>query len=328
MFIHLNEIFEIREGDFKDLHSVFFDLPCISSVPLSHLPESLLVRDTPECLFIRDCAAHLTKSVGIIVNTFESLEPRAITEFKSSSKNSFCVPPVYCIGPLIEPIDETKHECLTWLDSQPSKSVVFVNFGTLGSLSNKQVEQLGLGLEKSGHRFLWVLKNPNPNNPNQPDPDMNSLLQEGFLHRTADRGLVVKSWAPQVAVLSHDSVGGFLTHCGWNSVLESLRFGVPMICWPLYAEQKFNKVLLVKELEVALALAFSVSESGELVVSCDEVEERVRELMESEKGELIRKRVNEKRVEESDAGSQNGSSRVGLAELVEALVSGHEHAHA
>lgn len=92
MFLNLNEIFKTKDNNFKDLHSLFFDLLCISSVSLSHLPESLLVRDTPECLFIRDYTAYLTKSDEIIVNTFESLKPRAITKFKSSSKNYFCVP--------------------------------------------------------------------------------------------------------------------------------------------------------------------------------------------------------------------------------------------
>ena len=98
---------------------------------------------------------------------------------------------------------------------------------------------------------------------------------------------MVKSWAPQVAVLNHDSVGGFITHCGWNSVLESVCAGVPMVAWPLYAEQRFNRVLLVEEMKIALPMV--ESETG--FVNSTEVEKRVKELMESKEGNSVRERT-------------------------------------
>jgi UDP:flavonoid glycosyltransferase YjiC (YdhE family) len=132
------------------------------------------------------------------------------------------------------------------------------------------------------------------------------------LERTKERGLVVKSWAPQVAVLNHESVGGFVTHCGWNSVLEALRAGVPMVAWPLYAEQRLNRVVLVEEIRIALPM--KESENG--FVNAAEVEKRVRELMESEEGKSIRERIvwmkNEAKAALSD---QSGSSRLALAKL-------------
>ena len=85
-------------------------------------------------------------------------------------------------------------------------------FGSLGSFSEKQVKEIVVGLENSGQRFLWVVRNPPPNT--DKDPNLDELLPMGFLERTKDKGFVVKQWAPQVAVLSHDSVGGFVTHCG------------------------------------------------------------------------------------------------------------------
>ena len=100
----------------------------------------------------------------------------------------------------------------------------------------------------------------------------------------------MKSWAPQVEVLNHDSVGGFVTHCGWNSVLEAVCAGVPMVAWPLYAEQRLNRVLLVEEMKLAL----SIDESENGFVTGNEVEKRVRELMESE-GKLVRERAKEAR---------------------------------
>ncbi|KAK7836185.1 udp-glycosyltransferase 88a1 [Quercus suber] len=138
---------------------------------------------------------------------------------------------------------EVVPECLSWLDSQPSQSVVFLCFGSLGLFSIEQLKEIALGLEKSDQRFLWVVRNP-PSEKHglvmsaQPDLDLDSLLPEGFLVRTKERGLVVKSWAPQL--------GGFVTHCGWNSVLEAVCTGMPMVAWPLYTEQRFNRVVWVE----------------------------------------------------------------------------------
>lgn len=187
--------------------------------------------------------------------------------------------------------------------------------------SREQLCEIARGLENSGQRFLWVVRNPPSDDQDQrqslalsfqEDPELGSLFPEGFLDRTKERGLVVKEWAPQVKVLSHDSVGGFVTHCGWNSALEAVCAGVPMIGWPLYAEQRYNRVVLVEGMEVALWMR--ESESG--FVAASEVEERVRELMESERGELVRKRVMVARDEAKAALSEDGSSRLALAKLL------------
>jgi len=97
--------------------------------------------------------------------------------------------------------------------------------------------------------------NPESEFGDKADPDLHTLLSEGFLERTRGRGLVVKLWAPQVEVLRHTATGVFVTHCGWNSVLEAIMAGVPMLCWPLYAEQKMNKVLMVEEIGIGVELA-------------------------------------------------------------------------
>ncbi|KAK1589577.1 hypothetical protein Q3G72_035383 [Acer saccharum] len=278
LFLHLPTIYENTTQSFKDLENTFVDLSFMPPVPLSHMPESTLVRGTPECLHIINCAAHLKKSAGIIVNTFESLEPKAV----KALSNGNCIldhhiPPVYCIGPLTITTDQstgdsTTMECLTWLDSQPSQSVVFVCFGSMGLLSKQQLRELGLGLERSYHRFLWVVRNPPSDTQSkdpiaQPDPDLNLLLPDGFLDRTRDRGLVVKSWAPQ-------------------------------------------------ELEVALPM--NESDGGGLVGSAEVEKRVRELMDESEKRKSLRKRVMEKRDEAMAALShQNGSSRVALAKLVE-----------
>ncbi|KAJ0525753.1 putative UDP-glucuronosyl/UDP-glucosyltransferase, UDP-glycosyltransferase family [Helianthus annuus] len=179
---------------------------------------------------------------------------------------------------------------------------------------NVPLKEIAKGLEMSGVRFLWVVRSP-PSNKKEdrflppPEPDLDILLPEGFLERTKDRGLVVKKWAPQVAVLNHKSVGGFVTHCGWNSVLEAVCAGVPMVAWPLYAEQKFNKVVLRDEMK--LVLPMDESEGG--LVTAMELEKRVRQLME---GKVVREVAKARKEEAAMALSDGGSSRVSLSKLV------------
>lgn len=127
-----------------------------------------------------------------------------------------------------------------------------------------------------------------------------------------DKGMVIKTWAPQKEVLSHDSVGGFVTHCGWSSILEAVSFGVPMIAFPMYAEQRMNRVFMVEEMKVALPL----DDVAEGFVSAVEVEKRVRELMETPNGRAVRERVAELKVAGRKAVAEGGSSVVALQTFV------------
>ncbi|XP_012440079.1 UDP-glycosyltransferase 88A1 [Gossypium raimondii] len=300
--------------NFKDLN-VLVDIPGVPPIPSSDMPSPVLKRNEWYEIFLNNstCLPHLA---GIIVNTFECLESKAI----KAIRDGLCVPeyptpPVYCIGPSNS--YSTAHggyvpHCLKWLDSQPSKSVVFLCFGSSGSFSMQQIKEIAVGLESSGQRFLWVVKNP-PLEDQSLDPDLNSLLPQGFLERTKERGLVVKSWAPQAAVLNHDSVGGFITHCGWNSVLESVCAGVPMLAWPLYAEQRLNRVLMVEEMKIALPMV--ESETG--FVCSTEVEKRVKELIESKESDSVRQRTLDMKRAAEVATSEGGSSRVALVKLFE-----------
>lgn len=125
------------------------------------------------------------------------------------------------------------NQCLAWLNRQPESSVVYVSFGSVAVLSLPQIHELALGLEESGERFLLVLRPP-------PNPENLPLLPEGFEERTKGRGFVRFGWAPQLYVLSHRALAGFMTHCGWNSTLEAICRGVPMLTWPIQAEQAMN----------------------------------------------------------------------------------------
>ncbi|XP_050221724.1 UDP-glycosyltransferase 88A1 [Mercurialis annua] len=320
-FLNLPTIHQNTTKSFKDLNTNL-DVPGVPLFPASYMPLPMLDRSDKVYDSFLDSSKCFPKSAGIIVNSFELLEPQAVKAISDGSCISDATtPPLYCIGPLIAVGNATSEivpDCLTWLDSQPSKSVVFLCFGSLGLFSKEQLSEIAIGLEKSGQRFLWVVRNPPSNHQKlatsaQSDPDLESLLPDGFLARTKQRGLVVKSWAPQVAVLNHDSVGGFVTHCGWNSVLEAVCAGVPLIAWPLYAEQKFNKVLLVEEIKIALPM----NELENQFVTAVEVEKRVSELMDSESGNSVRERVIAMKKAAAEALSEGCSSRIALSKLTE-----------
>jgi len=167
------------------------------------------------------------EAAAIVVNAVAELEPPVLAAIAEGR----CVPgrrapTIYPIGPVLsfKPPGDQPHECLRWLDAQPPASVVLLCFGSMdGSFPSPQVREIADGLERSGYRFLWVLRGPPPaGSPYPTDADAQELLPEGFLERTKDRGLVWPKWAPQKDILEHPAAGGFVTHCGWNSILESL----------------------------------------------------------------------------------------------------------
>ncbi|KAI3705751.1 hypothetical protein L1987_75992 [Smallanthus sonchifolius] len=303
-------------GSFRDMNRLIYS-PGMPPIPSAEMPTPVLDRNSTDYSDFLLLSNYLPKSAGIIVNTFDSMEPKPI----KAIRDGLCVqgqptPPLYCIGPLLADggrgDGDGNDECLKWLDLQPRGSVVYLCFGSEGVFSCDQLKEIAKGLEMSGHRFLWVVRRP-PNIITNKEDWMSLLLPDGFLERTKDKGIVVKDWAPQVNVLSHESIGGFVTHCGWNSVLEATRAGVPMVAWPLYAEQKVNKIVMVEEMKMALPV--EVSEDGK--VAAVEVERRVRQLMDSEEGRMVREVVKGKKVDAARAMSDDGSSRVALSMLVE-----------
>ncbi|KAJ9675972.1 hypothetical protein PVL29_024782 [Vitis rotundifolia] len=280
---------ESSNKSFKDMPTTFIHFPGVPPLQATRMLEPWLNRDDPgydDMLYFSEL---LPKSDGLVMNTFDDLEPIAIKTIREGT----CVPngptpPVYCIGPLLADTAEdesniagnkARHGCLSWLDTQPSQSVVFF----------KQIAVTA-------------------------DVDLDALMPEGFLERTKDRGMVVKSWAPQVAVLNHPSVGGFVTHCGWNSVLEAVVAGVPMLAWPLYAEQHLNKAALVEVMKMAIGVE---QRDEDMFVSGAEVERRVRELMECEEGRELRERSRKMREMALAAWKDGGSSTTALAKLVD-----------
>lgn len=321
-FLHFPSLHSASSASFKDLGRSPLHMPGLPPLPADHMPVPMLDRNDEAYKGFLYMARRLVDCQGILVNTFQHLEPRTI-EVISSGR---CVadgqptPPIYPIGPLITTVGLNKRgreECFSWLETQPKRSVVFLCFGSLGLFSAEQLKEIATGLERSGQRFLWVVRSPLSQEPANkfappPEPDLDVLLPEGFLNRTKNRGLVVKSWAPQVEVLSHEAVGGFVTHCGWNSVLEAIMARVPMIAWPLYAEQWMNKVFLEEEMRLAVA----VEGYDKKWVPAEEVEKKVRWLMESEGGRELRERTVAAKESAAAALREGGSSHSSLTEVV------------
>ncbi|KAJ1421244.1 UDP-glycosyltransferase family, conserved site [Sesbania bispinosa] len=264
---------------------------------------------------------------GVFVNSFLELEAGAIGDLQEEQIRG--KPKVYPVGPIIQSGSigqENGLECLTWLDKQEPKSVLYVSFGSGGTLSQEQFNELAFGLELSGQKFLWVVRAPSGVSSaaylggDGAGEDPLQFLPHGFLERTKKQGLVVPSWVPQIQVLGHSSTGGFLSHCGWNSVLESVVQGVPIIAWPLFAEQSMNTVMLTDGLKVALRPKVN----GGGLAEREEVAKVVRGLMEGEEGIEIRKRMEHLKNAAANAIKEGGSSTETLSEVV-ASVPSHPH---
>ncbi|KAL6200317.1 hypothetical protein ACLB2K_030099 [Fragaria x ananassa] len=241
-------------------------------------------------------------------------------------------PPVYPVGPVLDLNDgqarsnlnqAQRDKIISWLDDQPEESVVFLCFGSMGSFTEAQVKEIALGLEQSGQRFLWSLRLTPPKGSKSLTPvdcsNLEEVLPDGFLERTREKELIC-GWAPQVDVLSHKATGGFVSHCGWNSILESLWHGVPIVTWPMYAEQQLNAFRLVKEMGLGLEMRLDYKRGGDEVVKADEIGKAVASVMENSE---VRKKVKEIGVVCRKAVEDGGSSSVSLGRFIEDVMRNH-----
>ncbi|KAK1440635.1 hypothetical protein QVD17_06464 [Tagetes erecta] len=322
MYLHVldNEV----KGQYVD-QTKPLRIPGCVPVRCQDVPDPMLDRDNRQYHeYVRMGINFSTLSDGVLVNTWKDLDPTSLDALKHNEiLRSVVKVPIYDIGPLAREVDEANlegNEVIKWLDKQPFESVLFVSFGSGGTLSGEQITELAHGLELSQQRFVWVIRPPTDvtkdgtfftsgSGPDKP-PD---FLPEGFLDRTQKLGVIVPLWAPQVTILNHKSIGGFLTHCGFNSVHESIRGGVPMIAWPLYAEQRLNATLVSEELEVAIRPTVLPAEE---VVGRKEISKMVRSLMEGEEGKVLKEKVKLLRESGNEALSMNGSSYKSMCEFI------------
>ncbi|XP_002982152.2 linamarin synthase 2 [Selaginella moellendorffii] len=213
-------------------------------------------------------------SDGILVNTYRELEPSILSGMVRDTCLNPHRAPVFAVGPLIpEPSStvgshrqEEEAEIMEFLDAQAPSSVVFVSFGTLIQRNEKDAREILSGLEQSGHPFIWKFSG---------DGD--------YVPTGAEKsGLILRNWAPQLRILSHPSTGSFLTHCGWNSCLESSSLGVPILGFPAFMDQPINCKLLVELRKAGVKLAtlesFQIAEAIKEVMESEEIRRNAQKL--------------------------------------------------
>ncbi|MQL93637.1 hypothetical protein Taro_026287 [Colocasia esculenta] len=331
-YIHYKEVVDkgllpLQDEDAR-LRNGYLDTPIdwiggMSGHRLRDLP-SFIRTSTPDDRFMVGFLIHETqrasRASAIILNTFEELERPVL-----DAMASILSPPVYPIGPLslqsrqLRPnspvatigsnLWKADSSCLGWLEGRHPGSVLYVNFGSITVMSNQQLLEFAWGLAGSGQDFLWVIR-----------PDLvrgdSAVLPKEFLEETRERGLLA-CWCPQEAVLAHPAVGGFLTHSGWNSTLESICEGVPMLCWPFFAEQQTNCRYACAEWGIGMEIDSNVRR--------EEVAALIRELMAGTRGKEMRKKVLVWKERAENAAKPGGSSATNLDNLVEeVLLSGRK----
>ncbi|GJX85711.1 UDP-glycosyltransferase 90A1-like protein [Tanacetum coccineum] len=273
--------------------------------------------DSPYVEWVREIAQATSKSYGLVTNSFFELEP-VFTRYWNLKfePKSWSVGP-FCLGQHMiktESLPSQKPSWMVWLDKklEIGSPVLYVAFGSQAEISQEQIEEIKLGLERSEVSFLWVVRKRDA------EVHPNPLFEDGFEERVKEKGIVVQEWVNQRDILEHEIVKGFVSHCGWNSVLESICAGVPILAWPLSAEQPLNAKFVVDEIKIGVR----VETCDGIVngfVKCEALEKKVKELMKGEKGKEVRKKVAELRNSAMNAVEEGGRSWRSLNELIDEL---------
>ncbi|CAN0926102.1 UDP-glycosyltransferase 73C3 [Linum grandiflorum] len=286
-----------------------------------------------------EAAEEMTKAesdaYGVIVNSFEELEVDYFAQFKESKQGK-----VWCVGPVSltnsNDLDKLQRgndvkssyldECFHWLDNMAPGSVLYVCMGSICNLLSPQLKELALGLEESSKPFIWVIRDT------EATKDLHDwIVDDGFEERISGRGMLIRGWAPQVKILSHPSVGGFLTHCGWNSSLEGISAGIPLVTWPLFGDQFCNEKLIVEVLKIGVRVGaerptlWEGKQETEVVVKRKQIERAIRLAMDDgEEREERRKKAHEFGEMARQAVGIGGSSYRNVGMLIDDVVQWHQ----
>ncbi|CAI9287990.1 unnamed protein product [Lactuca saligna] len=248
-----------------------------------------------------------TPASAYICNTLECLEQSTLTQIRHHYQV-----PIFTIGPLhkTSPTPSTSFleedtSCIPWLDKQSPKSVIYVSLGSLATIDAKIATEMAWGIANSNQPFIWVVRPGSVHG-----CDWIEFLPEDLVSEMKVRGMIVK-WAPQKDVLAHSAVGGFWSHCGWNSTLESICEGIPMLCQPFSIDQMMN----------ARYLSYVWKMGLEMVVERGEIKSAIRRVLVSKEGEEMRRRAMEIEEQVRVAVTHGGSSRNSMNDLVEFILS-------
>ncbi|KAG2606967.1 flavonol 3-O-glucosyltransferase UGT89B1-like [Panicum virgatum] len=292
------------------------DMPDHVVVRAEEVPDGVAKRADPDNpftrFFVHEIGDSDVRSWGVLVNSFAALDGDyvpGLESFYEPGSRAWLVGPLFlAAGDDMPPEGEKEQDpegCLSWLDERAAQpgSVVYISFGTQAHVTDAQLDELVHGLAQSGCPFLWAVRSDTWSPPaDVVGPD----------------GRIVRGWVPQRSVLAHKAIGGFVSHCGWNSVMESLAAGKPLLAWPMIAEQHLNARHVANILGVGVRVAVR---PGADVVGRADVEEKVRELMDagSKAARSMRERAAWARQAAESAVSRGGTSAMTLRNLVEEL---------
>ncbi|KAF7849610.1 hypothetical protein BT93_L0484 [Corymbia citriodora subsp. variegata] len=280
-------------------------------------------KETEFTKFFKEMDESDKRSFGVVMNSIYELEPAYADHYRTfPGRRSWFVGPLSLCNTETEDkaqrgnqssIDQ--HECLKWLDSKQLNSVIYICFGSTANFNAAQLREIAVGLEASGQQFIWVVKK----DPNA-EEGKEEWLPDGYESRIQSKGLFIRGWAPQVLILDHEAVGGFVTHCGWNSTLEAVTAGVPMVTWPVAAEQFFNEKFVTQVLKIGVNIGVKqwVRLLGDSVKS-ERVEEAVKRVLVGEEAEEMRRRAKALAEMARGAVEEGGSSWSDLGALLQEL---------
>ncbi|CAJ1939521.1 unnamed protein product [Sphenostylis stenocarpa] len=309
------------------------NLPDRIEMTMSQLPPFLRnPSQIPE--MVRSMKKLEEQSFGTLINSFYDLEGAYADQLKNKWGNK-----AWIVGP-VSHCNRTKEDktergkpptvdeqmCLNWLNSKKPSSVLYVSFGSLARLPPKQLKEIAYGLEASDQSFIWVVGNIHCTPSEKKENGSVNWLPEGFEQRMKEtgKGLVLRGWAPQLLILEHPAIKGFMTHCGWNSTLEGVSAGVPMITWPLTAEQFSNEKLITDVLKIGVQVGsrewWMWNAEWKELVGREKVEVAVRKLMvESVEAEEMRRRVKDIAGKARRAVQEGGTSYADAEALIQEL---------
>ncbi|KAF5749341.1 UDP-glucose: flavonoid 3-O-glucosyltransferase [Tripterygium wilfordii] len=272
----------------------------MSKARVKDLPEGVLFGNL-ESIFSRmlhQMGLNLSRATAVFINSFEELDHTITTDLKSKLRTFFNIGPFNLISSPPKLPDTSG--CISWLDKQNAASVAYISFGSVTQPSPSELIAVAEALEASKVPFIWSVRDT-----------ARVHLPTEFLNKTQGHGIVV-SWAPQQEILAHCAVGVFLTHCGWNSVLESIVGGVPMICRPFFGDQRLNGRMVEDVWEIGVRVEGGVFTKNAFIASLDQI-------LSEEKGKKMRENVKGLKEAAERAVGPKGSSiknLLGLQDLV------------
>ncbi|CAN6268848.1 unnamed protein product [Urochloa humidicola] len=243
-------------------------------------------------------AQTVPSSAGMLMNTSRALEGEFVDfiagQLAAGGKKVFSIGPVNPMldsSALKQGTARARHECLDWLDKQPAASVLYVSFGSMSSLRSEQIEELAMALHGRKQRFIWVLRDADRGNVFADDSgeSRHAKFLAKFTKEIEGKGLLITNWAPQLEILAHPSTAAFMSHCGWNSTIESISYGKPILAWPMHSDQPWDAELVCKYLKAGFLVR--PYEKHAEVIPAATIEEMIEKMMVSDEGLAVRQRA-------------------------------------